>query len=138
MGEYRFGRNSILHIENLESGLAYVAREAMAYGIMDFAIIESHRKKEVQDSYFHTSPQKTKVKWPNSKHNSMPAKAFDAVPYINGKISWNKLHCCVLAGIIQAAAAKLGIAIRWGGNWDMDGEPVTDQDFQDLVHFEVV
>lgn len=36
------------------------------------------------------------------------------------------------------ATVKLGIDIRWGGNWDMDGEPVTDQNFQDLVHFELV
>jgi peptidoglycan L-alanyl-D-glutamate endopeptidase CwlK len=31
----------------------------------------------------------------------------------------------------------LGVKLRWGGNWDRDGEPVTDQDFQDLVHFEL-
>ncbi len=30
------------------------------------------------------------------------------------------------------------INIRWGGNWDQDGEPVTDQDFQDLMHYEIV
>jgi hypothetical protein len=32
----------------------------------------------------------------------------------------------------------VGVMIRWGGNWDMDGEPITDQDFQDLVHFELI
>jgi len=32
----------------------------------------------------------------------------------------------------------LEVDLRWGGNWDMDGEPITDQDFQDLVHFEEV
>jgi len=35
-----------------------------------------------------------------------------------------------------AAAALAKVKIRWGGNWDMDGEPVTDQEFQDLVHYE--
>ena len=48
------------------------------------------------------------------------------------------MHCCVLAGIILTCAVKRGIKIRWGGNWDMDSEPITDQDFQDLVHYERV
>jgi hypothetical protein len=64
---------------------------------------------------------------------------MDLVPIINGKASWNKLHCCILAGMVQAAAIEItGKKLRWGGNWDMDHEPITDQDFQDLVHFEEV
>ena len=78
------------------------------------------------------------MKWPDGKHNKMPSEAVDVVPYINGKASWDKLHCCVLAGIVLACAVRLGESVRWGGNWDMDGEPITDQDFQDLVHFELV
>ena len=58
------------------------------------------------------------------------------VPVINGKLSWEKEHCLVLAGMVLAIGKTLGHSIRWGGNWDMDGEPITDQDFQDLVHFE--
>jgi len=42
---------------------------------------------------------------------------------INGQLSVGKM---------------LEVDLRWGGNWDMDGEPITDQDFQDLVHFEEV
>ena len=101
--------------------------------IIDFSIICGHRTKEKQNSLY---PKFTRVKWPNSKHNSLPSKAVDLVPYINGKISWNKLHCCILAGIVLTCAKNLDIKIRWGGNWDMDSEPITDQYFQDLVHYE--
>ncbi len=136
--KFKFGRRSEIHLDQTSPGLVLVMREALAHGVMDFTIIESFRDEETQNAYFYAKPQKSKVKFPNGKHNKKPAKANDAVPYINGKLSWNKLHCCVLAGIILTCAAKLGIKIRWGGNWDMDSEPITDQDFQDLVHFEEV
>ena len=102
---------------------------------MDFAVTCSFRGEIEQNALY---PEKTKVQWPNSKHNKWPAEAMDLVPYVGGKISWNKFHCCVLAGIVLATAKNLGIKLRWGGNWDMDDEPITDQDFQDLVHFEEV
>ena len=42
-----------------------------------------------------------------------------------------------MAGYIQATADKLGIKIRWGGDWDSDGD-LDDQTFMDLGHFELV
>jgi peptidoglycan L-alanyl-D-glutamate endopeptidase CwlK len=115
-------------------------RQSLAVGLMDFAVIEGRRSKEKQDEYFNN--KKSKVQWPNSKHNVINptdlANAVDVVPYINGTISWNKIHCVFLAGVILTMAKKLSIKIRWGGNWDMDLEPITDQDFQDLVHYEII
>lgn len=134
--KFTFGKRSQFHLDQLSYSLAYVLREALAYGIMDFSIIESFRDAATQDAYY--ADGRSKVYYPNSKHNLIPAKAGDVVPYIDGSLSWNKLHCCVLAGIILAASAKLGIGVRWGGDWGMDGEPITDQQFNDLVHYEEV
>lgn len=39
------------------------------------------------------------------------------------------------AGYVRAKAEALGIALRWGGDWDGDGD-FSDQTFQDLDHFE--
>lgn len=140
MAKLKFGRTSERNLLDLDHGLALVLREALAWGVIDFSIIETLRVKARQNRLFDT--KKSRVRWPDGKHNLKPGeklvKAADAVPYINGKISWNRLHCCIMAGVILGAAAKLAIPIRWGGNWDMDLEPVTDQDFQDLVHFERV
>lgn len=132
----QFGQASLKNLNTIVYSLRSVFERALNYEVIDFSIIEGHRPKETQDRYFNDG--KSKVQWPNSKHNIMPSKAGDAAPYVNGTISWNKQHCCVLAGVILAAAAELGIRVRWGGNWDMDNEPITDQDFQDLVHYEVV
>jgi peptidoglycan L-alanyl-D-glutamate endopeptidase CwlK len=63
--------------------------------------------------------------------------AVDMVPLQTGTIEWNKLrHFDVMAGVVLAAAADLGIHIRWGGDWDGDLN-VYDQEFNDLCHFEI-
>jgi len=136
--KYLFGSKSELNLSTCDFALQNTARQALALGLMDFMIIEGYRTNEKQHEYFIEGKSKVDAGNPKAMHNKKPAMAFDAVPYINGSLSWNKLHCCVLAGIILAVAIKLGYKIRWGGNWDMDGEPITDQNFQDLVHFELI
>jgi len=139
MSKYSFGTKSELSLSTCDFALQNIARQALAFGLMDFMVIEGYRTDEKQHEYFLNGSSKVDAGNPAAKHNIKPlSKAFDAVPYVNGNLSWNKLHCCVLAGIILAIATKLGYKIRWGGNWDMDGEPITDQDFQDLVHFELI
>jgi len=134
--KYKFGRVSLGRLDTCHPALQYIMKEALSYGVMDFTIVEGHRPKEKQEEYYRTG--KSKVQFPKGKHNKIPSLAVDIAPWINGSISWNKFHCCILNGIILSAASKLGIKLRWGGNWDMDEEPITDQDFQDLVHYELV
>ena len=132
----KFGKQSTRNLAMLHFDLQWLCREVLNAEIMDFAVAQTYRDKETQDRYYREG--KSKVPWPQGKHNKNPSEAMDIYPYINGKISYLKAHCCVLAGLFLMAAAKLGIKIRWGGNWDMDQEPITDQDFQDLGHFELV
>ena len=133
---YKFGERSLNKLAECEHELQILAHRALGLNLMDFAVIEGHRIKSKQDEYFNA--RMSKVQWPAGKHNRYPSQAMDVVPYINGTVSWNNFHCCVLAGIILATAKDRGIKIRWGGNWNRDGEPITDQNFQDLVHFEMV
>ena len=137
---FKFGSKSNQILATVKSELTNVARRALSYGVMDATAIQGRRSKPEQDRCYRLG--KSKVQWPNSKHNvvspEMLASALDIAPYVNGQVSWNKNHCLVWAGLMLAAAAEKGVKIRWGGNWDMDGEPVTDQEFQDLAHFEIV
>lgn len=132
---YKFGKVSEDRLASVHTDLVRVVRKALAYGLLDISVVQGRRSKEDQDRAFKEG--KSKLKYPQSKHNSDPSDAVDIAPFINGKISWNTQHCLVLAGIVLAAASELGIKVRWGGNWDRDGEPVTDQTFNDLVHFEL-
>jgi len=133
---FKFSRRSRAKLDTCDTALIAVAKGTLALNIMDITVVEGHRDQLKQTQYYNDGA--SKVQWPNGKHNQLPSEAMDLAPYIDGSISWNKLHCCVLAGMVLAVAAGLGVRLRWGGNWDMDTEPVTDQDFQDLVHFELV
>ena len=132
-------RRSIKQLDTCCFPLQHVAKQALAYGLIDFTIVEGYRTDEKQHQYFIEDKSKVDVGDPAAKHNyRRPAEAFDAAPFVNGAISWKWQHCIFLAGVMLAAAKKVGEDLRWGGNWDMDGEPVTDQEFQDLVHYELV
>ena len=100
----------------------------------DCVIIQGIRTKEEQDKYF--SDGKSKLKWPDSKHNKNPSYAVDAAPFINGKLSWDTKQCLHFAGFVQGMAADMGIPLRYGGDWDLDRD-LSDNTFNDLVHFEL-
>ena len=135
---YKFGRESKKNMDGVDLDLVLVMRHALRYGIMDFSVVEGIRGRAEQNRYYDL--KKSRVRWPHGKHNvtlvDPIGKALDCVPYVKGRPSWNHYHCSVLAGGILLSAGILGVPLRWGGNWDMDGEPITDQDFQDLVHYE--
>lgn len=97
------------------------------------SIIEGHRGQAEQNEAFRTG--KSKLKFPESKHNKVPSLAVDAVPM---PINWNnKEEFYHFAGFVLATAINLGIKIRWGGDWDVDLD-LRDQTFFDLPHFELV
>lgn len=105
----------------------------------DHAVIEGHRGKEKQNRFFREG--KSQVEYPNSRHNKSPSMAVDAAPY---PIDWeDRRRMTLFAGYVLGIAKSLkreGIIshdLRWGGDWDCDTE-VSDNDFDDLVHFELV
>jgi peptidoglycan L-alanyl-D-glutamate endopeptidase CwlK len=42
-----------------------------------------------------------------------------------------------MAGVILTCAKQLGVKLRWGGDWDGDGNRLNNK-FNDLAHFELV
>lgn len=130
-----FSKNSRQRLSTCKPDLQDLFKKVDMLGF-ECTIVEGHRGQAQQNRYYETD--KSKVQWPNGNHNSTPSRAVDVAPYINRTVSWNKYHCIYFAGVVFGVAAILGIKIRWGGNWDVDAEVVTDQDFQDLVHFELL
>lgn len=99
----------------------------------DCTIIEGQRGETAQNKAF--SEGKSKLKWPNGKHNATPSKAVDAAPY---PIDWkDRERILYFAGHVMGIAAKMGIKLRYGGDWNSDTQ-VKDNSFDDLVHWEVV
>lgn len=99
----------------------------------DCTILEGHRGEEKQERMVKEG--KSKLHWPESKHNSSPCMALDVGPY---PINWEKTYTWYhFAGYVLRTAHEMDIRIRWGGDWDRDLQ-FDDQTFKDLPHVELV
>ncbi len=103
-------------------------------------ILQGHRDEATQNEYFDDG--KSEVQWPDSKHNVFPSMAVDVAPWPIppnwGAEHWKDMvKFYEFAAIVRYEAIRMGLDIRWGGDWDGDGD-YRDQKFDDLVHFELV
>lgn len=95
-------------------------------------IVCGHRAKEDQELAF--AQGHSKVHFPNSKHNKWPSEAVDLCPY---PIDWNDLkRFRQMQEVIMRKAKELGIKIRSGADFNMDGI-LTNDKFVDLPHIEL-
>jgi peptidoglycan L-alanyl-D-glutamate endopeptidase CwlK len=138
---FNFGKKSEEELRKAHDDLEKILRKALFVSRVDFGIVQTHRSAAEQMAYFESG--KTKVK--RGKHNYYPAEAADILAYVNGKGTYYHIESYIyLAGIIEAVAWVLFLTgetthvIRWGGNWDQDSEVMTDQNFDDVCHFELV
>jgi len=105
----------------------------------DCTILEGYRNQTDQERAFASG--NTQLHWPHGKHNHRPSMAVDVIPY---PIDWkNDRRMYWFAGYVMGIAQKLKDegkmthSVRFGGDWDRDYD-ITDNKFQDLVHFELV
>lgn len=131
-----FGTRSRSNLDAAHKDLQLVFNEVIKY--YDCSVICSYRNKTDQDAAYFDG--RSSLKFPKSKHNSLPSMAVDVVPYFKNKphIRWddtNKFYEFI--GFVQGIASTLNIDIRYGHNWDMDDE-LHDQSLMDLPHFELV
>jgi len=122
----RFGKRSKERLKGVDVKLVNVLNELVK--IMDVTIIEGLRTKERQEELVKQGASKTKF----SKH--IEGKAVDVAPY---PIDWedrDRFH--YMGGMIRGIGQQLNIPVRWGGDWDSDGE-TKDNRFDDLVHVEI-
>lgn len=136
----KFGKTSNARLATCHPDLQLVFNEVIKH--VDCSIIQGVRSKEDQDEYFRTG--KSKLKWPNSKHNVLKpgdlSRAVDVAPYLKNKphIRWDEKEVWYyFAGFVMSVAAANDIKLRWGGNWDCDDE-FRDNSFMDLPHFELL
>lgn len=132
---YKFGNTSLARLEQAHEAWRLILNDVLQF--MDITVICTHRGKEEQNKAF--AEKKSKLKWPDSKHNTLPSIAVDIAPYSSvSKIEWNNTkRFGYMAGLVIACAKARGYTVRWGGDWDSDGE-TEDQNFHDLPHFELV
>ena len=127
----RFSDKSISNLATCDRRLQQVFQRVV--DDFDCTILEGHRVKERQNQM--VAEGKSQVRWPDGKHNTVPSRAVDVTPY---PIQWDdRERQTLFAGYVLATAKAMGVNLRWGGDWSMDFE-VRDNQFDDLVHFEIV
>ncbi len=141
-----YGTASRAKLDMAHDEIVLVMTEAlkMTPPAIDITIVWTYRNKTQQNGI---DPRFTTKRWPESYHNAEDddgepcSDACDWAPYItlrSGKkgIPWTDVKMfSYVAGIIQAAAHKLGIEITWGGDFDRDGS-TEDQTLADVGHIQ--
>jgi peptidoglycan L-alanyl-D-glutamate endopeptidase CwlK len=70
-----------------------------------------------------------------SKHQS--GNAVDLNVFVGSKMVENKEMLCVIAGVMFSCASELNTELRWGLDWNKNGD-IRDNTFNDQYHFELV
>ena len=125
-----FSERSLSRLDTAELRL-----QAIFYRLIetyDCTIVCGHRVAEEQNKAFNSG--NSKLQWPDSKHNDLPSRAIDAVPY---PTMWDDtLQFYYMAGMVKQIADDMDIKLRWGGDFNRNGN-FNDEIFLDLGHWEL-
>lgn len=105
-----------------------------------FRVKEGHRGEKEQNAAYERGT--SKLKFPNSKHNSIPSKAVDIEPIpIHSDPKKSMYQFYFMIGYLTATAkymyesGKITKQLRFGTDWNKNLD-VTDEKFTDLFHIE--
>lgn len=114
---FTFSRRSENNLLGVHPELVKVVRRALELSKVDFSVIEGVRTIERQRQLFDAGASWTM----NSRH--LTGHAVDLAPYIGGQIRWDWPPFDTIADAMWHAAAELGVAVVWGGNWKVKDGP---------------
>lgn len=137
---FKLGSASRKKLEGLHPNLVAVVTRAIQLTTQDFSVTCGVRTLAEQKELYaqgRTKPGQI-VTW-TLKSRHLPAadglgRAVDLAPY---PIDWNVLSKFdAIAKAMFQASKELGIPIRWGADWDQDGNP-RERGETDSPHFEL-
>jgi peptidoglycan L-alanyl-D-glutamate endopeptidase CwlK len=131
----KWGKKSQKVYDELDPRLQRVC-DRILHEVADVSLIDGFREEVRQNHYYVTN--RSSVQWPNSKHNKQPSLAVDLQPYPMPQRK-EKLWAALayIAGRAIQIGIEEGVIIRWGGDWNQDGD-LTNQKFDDLFHLEIM
>ena len=153
VSKYQLSTEALDRLHGVKTELVNVVKRAIEISEVDFTVLEGVRTKErAYINYgkgrnatelaakgvptIYARPGVAKVTWLNnplgSKH--MTGDAVDLAPY---PIDWNDLkRFDMVADAMFKAAKELSVKIRWGADWDNDGN-FRERGETDSPHFEL-
>lgn len=122
MPKFHFSLTSEDRLKDCHADLQTICRTVIQE--YDHSVICGYRDEEAQGKAFKDG--KSKLQWPDSKHNQLPSMAVDVAPY---PIDWdNTERFHELAGHMLEVAYLLNINLEWGGHW---------KTFKDFPHYQL-
>ena len=151
---FKYSKRSLGNLETCDHHLQILFNEVIKY--RDCTIVCGHRSVEQQQRLYQSGRKKVGGVWvpdddddskdsivtnidgvsKKSKHNYSESKAVDVVPYIQGRLVYEKKQCYYFGGFVMGLVTAMHLPVIWGGDWDNDCN-ITDQHFNDLLHFEL-
>ena len=105
-----FGIASQAALGTAHSDLKIIANRVLS--IKDHSILKGHRPQDEQNAAYWGKPQRSKLEWPDGKHNALPSRAIDVqtypLPETDEELREEQLY---LLGLYVGIAS--GIAVAW-------------------------
>ena len=122
---WKWGNKSKECLATCDKRLQDMANMMLERSPFDLTITCGHRSKDEQDAAFNNG--NSKARFGESKHNFLPSRAIDIVPY---PINWDDKDKRWQEMALNAmwCAGKLGFEITWGGSF---------KSIRDCPHFEL-
>lgn len=127
---FYLGSRSVSRLEGVHPDLVRVVKRAITLTRVDFGVSEGRRSMAKQRELFEAGA--TKIL--DSRH--ITGHAVDLYAYVAGEARWDWPLYAVIAKAMKDAAVIEGVSLRWGGDWDGDGDS-SDEKFKDGPHFEL-
>lgn len=114
----RFSARSLKELNTCHNDLQVLFKTVVHH--YDCSVLCGFRDETAQNMAYNGG--RSKLKWPDSKHNKKPSMAVDVVPYPVDWNNFNEFHH--FAGYVKGVAEMLhyeGLMIhrlRWGGNFE--------------------
>lgn len=134
---FSLSNRSLSNLKQCHPQLCIVVTRAIQISQVDFIVGAGIRSIEEQRENVRKGVSKTM----DSKHLPQEdgmSHAVDLWPWMNGEIPWDEFSAFRrVADAMLRAAKELDVDLRWGGDWDSDGDS-SDHQFLDGPHFELV
>jgi len=132
---FELSERSLKRMEGLDNALIDVVKLAITRTPIDFGVayMGGMRTAEEQNQLFKQGASQCDGYLKLSKHQS--GLAVDLNVFVGNTMVSNKEMLCVIAGVMFSCASERGIKLRWGLDWNMNGD-IRDNKFNDMFHFE--
>jgi len=156
INNFKFGKRSEDCLATCHPDLVLIHTVGLATCRVDYGIIEGARTIELQREYFRDGKSRVNPDRYDSKTLVQKGKhlvneyeplsrATDMIAAVPGKkkLAFDEVHLSYIAGHLVAVSHMLYAMghtthlLRWGGNWDKDGNLITDQKLIDMPHVEL-